>query len=214
MARRRFTKADPAKQRALLDAAAQEFAAHGYEGASLNRIIAAAALSKGGFYYYFEDKADLAATVLREHVGHYLDLIRAAEPKDGEDFWAAMATLTRSSLDELFKTPGEADLVTRLGMAAIQDEHLASHLVPMIQEQTDVVVAQWKKGQALGAVRADLPVELLIGVVGAVKQALSRSLLQPNAKADPAAIEKVAAIQLDLIRRIAEPRPAPKERTP
>jgi len=212
VARRRFTKADPARQRALLDAAAQEFAAHGYEGASLNRIIAAAKLSKGGFYYYFDDKADLAATVLREHVGHYLDLVRAAEPKDGEDFWAAMGRLTRSSLDALFETPGEADLITRLGVAAAQDQHLASHLLPLIKEQTEVVVEQWKKGQTTGAVRADLPVELLVAVVGGVKQTLTRVLLPADGKPDPAAIERLAAIQFDLIRRIAEPRP--KEPTP
>src|SRR5689334_5750559 len=64
MARPRFERAAPEKREALLDAAATEFAAHGYETASLNRILLSAGLSKGSFYYYFEDKADLAAAVL------------------------------------------------------------------------------------------------------------------------------------------------------
>ena len=33
--------------------------AHGFENASLNRIIKKAGISKGAMYYYFDDKMDL-----------------------------------------------------------------------------------------------------------------------------------------------------------
>ncbi|MGH7620186.1 MAG: TetR family transcriptional regulator, partial [Gemmatimonadaceae bacterium] len=49
----RFDNLDPDKQQRLFEAAADEFADHGFESASLNRIIERAGMSKGSLYYYF-----------------------------------------------------------------------------------------------------------------------------------------------------------------
>ena len=43
----------------LLDAAAEEFAAHGFAGASIDAITARAGYSRGAFYSNFDSKADL-----------------------------------------------------------------------------------------------------------------------------------------------------------
>lgn len=48
-----------AHSRALLDAALAEFAAAGYEQASINTILAKAGMSKGQFYYHFGNKEGL-----------------------------------------------------------------------------------------------------------------------------------------------------------
>ena len=65
MVRPRFAKLAPAQQQAILGAALDEFAAHGFHDASLNRIIDAAGISKGSMYYYFDGKEDLFAHVTR-----------------------------------------------------------------------------------------------------------------------------------------------------
>lgn len=44
---------------ALLSAALDEFIAHGYDGASINRILDTAGMSKGQFYYHFGSKEAL-----------------------------------------------------------------------------------------------------------------------------------------------------------
>ena len=62
MPRPRFDKLTDDKRIQLLESAAVEFAVHGYLEASLNRILSRAGLSKGAFYYYFDDKADLFET--------------------------------------------------------------------------------------------------------------------------------------------------------
>ena len=76
--RPRFETLEPARRSAILDAAAEEFAARGFEAASYNRIIERAGTSKGAMYYYFEDKADLFTTVVAEAaeqaLGHAADL--------------------------------------------------------------------------------------------------------------------------------------------
>ena len=47
-------------RRAIIAAATPIFAARGYSGASLNAIIAASGLTKGGFYFHFSSKQELA----------------------------------------------------------------------------------------------------------------------------------------------------------
>src|SRR5215813_12480608 len=66
MPRPRFNTLPTDKRQRILEAAALEFAGRGFEQASLNRIIETAGISKGAAYYYFDDKADLYATVVRE----------------------------------------------------------------------------------------------------------------------------------------------------
>ena len=43
----------------LVEAALEEFIAKGYEQASINTILRAAGMSKGQFYYHFENKEGL-----------------------------------------------------------------------------------------------------------------------------------------------------------
>ncbi len=55
----------PETKRTTIEAAAiHEFAAHGFEGAGVNAIVAGAHIAKGSFYQYFADKADLFQYVL------------------------------------------------------------------------------------------------------------------------------------------------------
>jgi len=55
----------PEAKRTIIEAAAiREFAAHGFEGAGVNAIVAGAGIAKGSFYQYFADKTDLFQHVL------------------------------------------------------------------------------------------------------------------------------------------------------
>jgi AcrR family transcriptional regulator len=54
-----IVKAAPARRDELLDVAQRLFALHGYDGTSVNQIIAELGVSKGAFYHYFTSKEDL-----------------------------------------------------------------------------------------------------------------------------------------------------------
>ena len=47
------------KQQLIEKAAIREFAAFGYDKASINRIVEQCRIAKGSFYQYFENKKDL-----------------------------------------------------------------------------------------------------------------------------------------------------------
>ena len=55
----------PSRDR-ILDAAAVEFAARGFDGAKVDRIAARAGVNKAMLYYHFRNKADLYRAVLRD----------------------------------------------------------------------------------------------------------------------------------------------------
>ncbi len=59
MPKQTFLNLPDEKRKIIVDAAIDEFAEHGLENASTNRIVANSGISKGSFYQYFEDKQDV-----------------------------------------------------------------------------------------------------------------------------------------------------------
>lgn len=206
MARPRFSRLDPARQQAILDAAAREFAQVGYEAASLNRVLDTVGLSKGAFYYYFDDKADLAATVM---VWAYRDLLalydRMTIPEDASRFWESIREHARESLSILRRAPYSNELFSRLSQAFVQDTELAARISELTIKPIQVFKGVLERGQQLGAVRSDLPVGTLMSVFQAVKEALVRASLRPGQVPTAEDLERLVHLQVDLFRRIASP---------
>ena len=65
MSRPRFAKLSQSHLEAIFRAGVDEFAAHGFHGTSLNRVIDAEGISKGSMYYDFDGKEDLYIHVTR-----------------------------------------------------------------------------------------------------------------------------------------------------
>ena len=68
-------QADPLARRQILAAALDVFSRQGYAGTTLDDITAAANLSKGAIYWYFESKADLFTTLLGERASIFTELL-------------------------------------------------------------------------------------------------------------------------------------------
>jgi len=65
MPKKTFLNLPKEKQEIILKAAQNEFARHGFDLASIQRIVEASGISRGSCYQYFEDKTDILITVLR-----------------------------------------------------------------------------------------------------------------------------------------------------
>ena len=95
--RRRPAAAADSTRQALFHAAAREFALHGFAGASVDRIAAAARLNKAMIYYHFGSKARLYAEILYDMFSAVAARVRAvaasnAAPEDKvRQFVAAIA---------------------------------------------------------------------------------------------------------------------------
>ncbi len=70
-----FNLAEEKRQR-ILEITIDEFAAYGYQNASISRIVEKAEIAKGSFYQYFEDKKDLFKYVITVAGEKKMDYIR------------------------------------------------------------------------------------------------------------------------------------------
>ncbi|GAA2863774.1 hypothetical protein GCM10010472_21300 [Pseudonocardia halophobica] len=204
MVRPRFARLPPAQQQAILGAALDEFAAHGFHDASLNRIISAAGISKGSMYYYFDGKEDLFAHVAHVEFERLLaDIgpLRLAGELGPDAFWSAVERYYRDSVAQLTACPRLASLVRAWLRASDQpalqraQQELEGEVMPWIER---VLVA----GQSSGAVRTDLPTSLLIAVALGMGRAMDMWLMaQPPADA---AAPPIGAL-VGMLRRALEP---------
>ena len=207
MPRPRFDRLAADKRQHILAVAAEEFATHGFAGASLNRIIDQAGISKGAAYYYFDDKADLFGTVLRYGMEAFRPAPDAAldlDRLDRDSFWPAVLRSYQSLLDAIRREPW----LTALGkmfygpppsptLGSLVDEQLS-----LARDWLGGLVA---RGQQVGAVRTDLPGGLLLTVLAAAGEAADRWFVTNREQLDPDRADAIALVLFDALRRMAEP---------
>lgn len=216
MPRPRFLKLPEDKRLRIIEAAGQEFGAHGFEGASLNRIIAAAGISKGAMYYYFDGKGDLFATVFRFAEEQLLDLRHFDLGQvDRDSFWPALERLTQVKQGFLEAHPW------MMGMARAfyqmpREQWLEGEMGAYISELHTFLSAVLAKGVAVGAIRDDMPPDLMMALWMAVDETFDRWVLaQWETHGIPdGAWDAFFALGIDLMRRITQPGPQanPRER--
>lgn len=85
-----FAKLDQEKQRRIVDACMEEFAAHGYAQASTNSMVKAAGISKGLLFHYFGSKQDL-----------YLHLFQLAITESTEWFFQGMGEQSADLMERI-----------------------------------------------------------------------------------------------------------------
>jgi AcrR family transcriptional regulator len=207
--RPRFVKLPAEQQQVILGAALEEFAAHGFHDASLNRVIKAAGSSKGSMYYYFDGKEDLYAYVVRTALERMLARCGPFPVPSAEDVDAFWSTLAGHYLRLMSALSADLQLAALVrgwvavpGNAALQQAQLelGRAVLPWVEQATAA-------GRRIGAVRTDVPSGLLVAVVLGMGQAMDTWLLteQPEADDLPRMVEALVA----MIRGAVQP-PAPR----
>jgi AcrR family transcriptional regulator len=201
MVRNRFENLDPTKQEAILQAAGEEFAKKGFQGASINRIILKSGMSKGSVYYYFEDKADLFVTVIEKGT-HRLILemgLPALEVLGADEFWDALLEITHRSVELVQRD----DWWIKMGQA-FHRLRLEAGSGSAVGRLTEMGRGIWRtiitRGQALGVVRTDLPLELLIEITMGADEGGDRWMMEHWKEFTPGSLRKIVDARVDLLR--------------
>jgi AcrR family transcriptional regulator len=202
----RFDKLAQAKRERILDVAAQEFAAYGFEEASINRILERAQMSKGAAYYYFADKVDLFSTTVYYCIEH-LQLIKTdveSTTLTAITFWPTFAELHRQPLLRSFERPwlfGTLRAAGRLSPSTLERTELAT-LANQIKAWAMTFV---KQGQQVGVIRTDLSDELLFAWLDALDSASDQWLLTHWQELDRTAIERISDLTVEAMQRAVVP---------
>ena len=104
----RRTRIQNEKREIILDAALDVFSAHGFRGATIDRIAEAAAMSKPNLLYYFRRKQDIYETLMQRLLETWLAPLK--ELDDAGDPLAELAGYIRRKLEMARDYPRESRL--------------------------------------------------------------------------------------------------------
>lgn len=204
--RYRSRKIDDEKRAALIDAAMEEIAANGIDGASYNRIIERSGLSKGVVYYYFENKESLYLTVLDEVERQFLSSVgRLKLPETREEFWTACRMYYEKAIRYGAENLGLVKVVRNLiepGTGMKGSAEMRENFRRVERWTANLL----KRGQDLGAIRKDVPPDLLRSVLQAMGHTMDSWLFEHLEKApESVSVERFLAFALDMFKRILSP---------
>jgi AcrR family transcriptional regulator len=176
-------------RRRILEVAATAFADRGYVGTSLNDLIKASGVTKGGFYFHFPSKEALALATLRHKQEQWAGVVMAAvmrRPRALEQLDAMVEALC-----DLHEQDRACRAINRLCIE-LGDEHpeLRPQLRTQLTTWMDMVAAVIRKGQDEGDIRpevdpevvAEIAVESFIGVETVSETLTGRADLRRRAR--------------------------------
>ena len=146
-------------RQAILDAAARLFAERGYAGTSVDAIVRAAGITKGGLYFHFSSKRALALAVIAENQRRWQ--ARALEeaqrhPRAVDRLFAMPRALARMAEDGQGPAALRA-LLDELG----RDPEVRHEAYGTLGMAVRVVADQFREAQAEGSIRPDVDPDLL-----------------------------------------------------
>jgi TetR/AcrR family transcriptional regulator len=183
----------------------EEFASSGYERASYNRIIERAGVSKGAMYYYFDDKEDLFTTVVQQvlelAMGQFTEFPTFER---ADQFWDATGEFIVNAWAFMKENPEVVGVLKSALMLQASGSSMGAvrELQRMYQEWAEGFLRQ---GQAVGAVRSDLPFGLLIAVVIAVASAGDRWISEHFDEVSGTDPERLSAQFIEMFRGALAP---------
>ncbi|WP_062435378.1 TetR/AcrR family transcriptional regulator [Herbidospora daliensis] len=158
MARLSTSVEEPVRQR-LLSAATRLFAEKGFESTSVQEIVAAAGVTKGAMYHYFDSKDDLLQEIYGRVLRMQMDRLRRFADGEGtvaERLHAAAADVINTTVDNLddskifFRSNHQLAPDTR---KIVRAERRRYH-----ERFRDLVI----EGQQEGVFRSDVPAEMVV----------------------------------------------------
>ena len=174
----------------LLAAAFEEMYRHGFQAASLDRILTAAGVTKGALYHHFPDKAALGYAVVDEVVKGPVLQVYLGRLAESADPLAAIQDVLRHRADDF--VAGGVELGCPLNNLAQEmsplDEGFRTRVAATLDAWTEAFTDALERAQRRGSVRADVDARRVAGLLvaavegsfGMAKNATSVDLLRSN----------------------------------
>jgi len=155
----------------ILDAAIAVFADRGYQGTTIDNIVAAAKVGVGSFYELFDNKPDCFVQAYTRVVADARAQIAAAIPAGAE--WPEQACAALRSLLELIEAEPQRARVALVEVQTAGAEALTRH-----EETVDSVIPLLARGRAENPELAELPSHIEEAIVGGLAWLLQQRLAQ------------------------------------
>ena len=158
---KRFEKLSLEQQSEILDVARTEFVKHGFDGMSLNLLLQEMNVTKGQFYYWFEDKADLFLTLLQEAATNINQVVRnTGLPSSPDTFWDHLGRY-QTEMDAWWAdNPHHISVYARaIELIQLPSHPLISDLESLYSPLQKHFLETLRLGVDWGLVRCDIPLD-------------------------------------------------------
>ena len=163
----RYESIDESLKTRILDVSKQEFASHGYEGASYNKIIQKIGISKGSMYYYFENKEDLFLTCFLDEARLAgmlsFEMNKLSEVVDHDVYWDSIKMISSQQWNDVLHHPLFMSLMRQL-VSLGSDHPIFRKLNAECEGLSEYgeLMSLLEHGVQIGAIRDDVPLNVLI----------------------------------------------------
>lgn len=155
----------------VLDAAISVFAERGYQGTTIDNIVAAAKVGVGSFYELFDNKPDCFVQAYERIVADARERILVAIPAGAG--WPEQACAALRALLELIEAEPVRAKVALVEVQTAGPEALTRH-----EETVDSLIPLLARGRAENPALAELPSHLEEAIVGGLAWLLQQRLAQ------------------------------------
>ncbi len=170
-----FKSLTPDKQEKIYNAAIDEFATGGYRGASMNRLVKAAGISKGSLFQYFRAKSDLFDGIVEIAAKRVKDYLRTVR-----DETVHMSFLER--LDRLiqsgFRFIDDHPKLARIYFHLLQSGEApfgTDRILDLHRQSTQFLEGLIRQGVGRGELRSDIDVQRAAFLLNALLERLLRA---------------------------------------
>jgi AcrR family transcriptional regulator len=154
-----ITARDPEHTRQqLLQAAADEIHEHGFQAASLDRILGKTKVTKGALYHHFPSKHALGLAVVDEVIGQRVQRWRIDAVSGAGDPFEAILSATRGELDSLSEIEKKhgCPLNNLIQEMSPLDPEFRDHLQAIVKHWQAAIVEVLLRGQERNFLRKDV----------------------------------------------------------
>ena len=164
----RFLNLPKEEQDRVYEVAKKQFASHGYDAMSLNLLLKELEISKGQFYYWFEDKADLFLSILDQGITSLVAILEGhGSPSKPNDYWSHLRS-ARLLVEAYWNDQEYVEIGTMIG-EQMADNH---PIFERLKASAEPIKNYWREqiilGQDWGLVRSDLSAATLVELLDAV----------------------------------------------
>jgi AcrR family transcriptional regulator len=192
---RRSVRAEAQRERRreeILRAASTLFSQKGYHATSVADVIAAAGISRGTFYLYFDNKDSLFLDLMEQFIQRIMDVVEVVDP-NGENPTHEIYENVRRVVDVVFDHQDLTVMVLRedFGLNAEVDEKL-KRFYGFVREMVEGAL---HNGVRLGLIREVNQAVVATALIGAIKEVFLHHLVIAPGAAPPR--EAIAESLLD-----------------
>jgi TetR/AcrR family transcriptional regulator, cholesterol catabolism regulator len=168
----------------VVDTAARVFAARGYHGTSIEDLVEATGLQRGGLYHYMDGKLDLLIAIHQRFIDPLLANARKVAEGD-EPADVQLRELARVLMRDIADYHDQVTVFLH-EWRAIESDPAWKHIRKARQEFEQIVAGVLERGRAEGQFQFEDPRLTLLGFLGMINY--SYQWLDPRGPASPTAI--------------------------